>query len=213
MGLADVAMRRVHRRRQTRFAWCAGALAAASVAAVVGGGMLPGGQPDGNRTSGDTAGNPVPGDATGSQPATGPAVGGRGPLPDGSAASCVEQYSPAAVTGRAFAFDGTVSEIGPGRSDRPGAGLGLVGVTFVVNEWFEGGSEATVTVDMPAPDAGGESSPAETPTNAYDVGTRLLVSGEPRWGGPPLTDAIAWGCGFTRYHDEDTAGAWRSAFN
>jgi hypothetical protein len=28
-------------------------------------------------------------------------------------------------------------------------------------------------------------------------GQRLLVSGEPRWGGEPLDDAIAWECGFT----------------
>jgi len=33
---------------------------------------------------------------------------------------------------------------------------------------------------------------------SYGVGSRLLVSGEPRWGGGALTNAIAWGCGFTQ---------------
>jgi hypothetical protein len=41
---------------------------------------------------------------------------------------------------------------------------------------------------------------SESPPS-YSVGTRLLVSRE---------DAIAWGCGFTRYVDEETAAAWRS---
>lgn len=47
---------------------------------------------------------------------------------------------------------------------------------------------------------------------SYGLGTRLLVSGEPRWGGGALTDAMAWGCGFTRYYDKATADNWRAAF-
>jgi hypothetical protein len=48
---------------------------------------------------------------------------------------------------------------------------------------------------------------------AYGIGNRLLVSGMPRRGGAALTDAIAWGCGFTRYYDKATADSWRAAFD
>jgi len=67
-----------------------------------------------------------------------------------------------------------------------------------------------VTLDMtpPQPDRG---QAVLESALSYGVGTRLLVSGEPRWGGAPLTDAIAWGCGFTRYYDPATADAWRNA--
>lgn len=131
--------------------------------------------------------------------------------PGEGGASCVEAYTPGAVATRAFAFDGAVTAIGPGTTDRADAVLGLVAVTFEVREWFGGGTGETVTVDMfppgpDQPDQASESAPS------YGVGTRLLVSGEPRWGGEPLQDAIAWTCGFTRYHDEATAAEWRSAF-
>jgi hypothetical protein len=123
-----------------------------------------------------------------------------GPLPDGGDASCVESYAPQAVAGRSFAFDGEVVRIGPSVSDRgDGGDLNLPGVTFEVREWFSGGEGDTVTVDMQVPDS------------AYGVGSRLLVSGEPRWGGSPLTKPIAWACGFSRYYDTETAAAWRDA--
>lgn len=119
-----------------------------------------------------------------------------------SAALCVAYYSPASVAKRSFAFDGTVLGIAEGTTNRPGMGdVDLIAVTFDVTEWFRGGSEATVTVDMAR--------------RAAAVGDRLLVSGEPRWGGAPLTDAIAWGggeCGdFTQDYDESVAAAWRAA--
>lgn len=46
---------------------------------------------------------------------------------------------------------------------------------------------------------------------AYEVGTRLLVSGESRWGEEILRDGLAWGCGFTRHHDADMASLWADA--
>ena len=119
-----------------------------------------------------------------------------GPLPDTRSGAvpvsgeggCVERYSASAVSGRAFAFDGTVTAIGDGA------------VTFEVAEWFVGEGPASYTVRMRPPTKSGmsESSPS------YFVGTRLLVSGELDG------DPIAWTCGFTRYFDEETAAAWRS---
>lgn len=133
-----------------------------------------------------------------------------GPLAEAGEASCVEEYSPAAVAGRGFAFDGVVVAIGSTVTDRgDGDDLGLDGVTFEVRDWFVGGTGRTVTVDMAPPLAGHEASSADGPS--YAVGSRLLVSGEPRWGGPPLEDPIAWGCGFSRYHDAATADSWENA--
>jgi hypothetical protein len=120
----------------------------------------------------------------------------------------VEAYSPEAVAGRGFAFDGTVTEIGPAGSNRPGVELDLSAVTFRVHTWFRGGTGDTVTVDMDSPGLVSSAGPAVPP---YDVGTRLLVSGEPRWGGAPLDDPIAWSCGFTRPYDPRTAAEWAAA--
>jgi len=194
-GLVSQVRRKVRRRRRVRVAWGAGALAAASVAAFA---VYVESQNDVEL---------MPEVIERQQP---PVIDGAGPLDDGMDASCVEQYSPDAVAGRAFAFDGTVTDIGAGTTDRDEAVLDLAAVTFTVNEWFAGGSDPTITVDMTSPDAGVRSD-GETPT--YGVGTRLLVTGEPRWGGPPLDDAIAWGCDFTRYYDEETADRWRAAFD
>lgn len=117
-----------------------------------------------------------------------------------AAASCVEAYSPDAVASRAFAFDGVIVSLGRSVSDRgDGADLGLPGVTFEVREWFVGGANGTVTVDM------------QLPTEELQVGSRLLVSGEARWGGAPLESPIAWGCGFSIAYDSAEASAWRSA--
>lgn len=189
-GLAAGARYRAGRQRQARLAGAAG------VAVVV---LLAAG------TFSATHDWVVRGDT---RPQAGPStspLGGVGPLPDGAAAGCVESYSPAAVSGRAFAFDGTVTNIGPARTNRPGVELDLANVTFRVNQWFQGGDAATVAVDMTAPDARGitfEGGPS------YGLGTRLLVSGEPRWGGNPLDNAIAWGCGFTRYYAPSEASQW-----
>jgi hypothetical protein len=127
---------------------------------------------------------------------------------------CVEAYSPAAVRQRGFAFDGVVTAIGPSTFRDPGDASAegpppwAVPVTFAVKEWFAGGSGSTVTVDVPAPAAPGRPSNPDS-LLSYSVGSRLLVSGEPRFGGSPLEQAIAWGCGFTRPYDAATAASWR----
>ncbi|QIG42952.1 hypothetical protein G5V58_09425 [Nocardioides anomalus] len=130
------------------------------------------------------------------------------PEAGGAEASCVESYSPEAVAGRAFAFDGVVTDLGRSVTDRDGeADLGFPGVTFEVREWFAGGEGDTVTVDL----QGTGAEPTEGDAAMYDIGSRLLVSGEPRWGGAPLDAPIAWACGFTRAHDAATAADWRAA--
>jgi hypothetical protein len=130
-----------------------------------------------------------------------PTAGRSGSLADDVVESCVESYTPTAVADRAFAFEGVVIDIGQSVSDRgDGGDLSLPGVTFQVNQWFEGGDGSIFTVDLQAPEG------------SYGIGSRLLVSGESRWGEPDLTDAIAWGCGFTRYYDAETAQSWENAF-
>jgi hypothetical protein len=142
-----------------------------------------------------------------------------GPLPDRRTGAvtfaipgtCPESYSTAAVTERDFAFDGTVTAIeGAGTAS---ATTSVVTVAFEVHEWLVGGPEsgpvsgpvsggaATVQVRMPAPQRPQHSEAAPS----YFVGTRLLVSGDDSAG-----ERTAWACGFTRYHDEDTAATWRS---
>lgn len=191
-SLATEVRRVTRRRRRVQLAWGGAATAVAASVAV----------------AAVFVGQPAQ-DSPGNLNAGRPAISGEGAVPDSGMASCVESYDAGnSVTGRAFAFDGTVAAIGPAATDREGLDSGLAGVRFEVNEWFDGGSADTVVVDLTKPDQSG----LEEFPPAYGVGTRLLVSGEPRWGGAPLDDPIAWGCGFTRYYDEATADSWRADF-
>ncbi len=127
------------------------------------------------------------------------------------AASCVEGYDLESLVHRAFAFDGTVAHISDGSADP--RSFGYVDVTFDVHEWFRGGAAEKTIVEMSPPRAEGSAISADYQVTSYEVGSRLLVTGEPRWGGEPLDNAIAWYCGFTRTHDESTATAWRDALH
>lgn len=129
-----------------------------------------------------------------------------GAVQSGQENSCALAYSPQAVRQRAFAFDGTVTRIGA----QPTDSVGYTPVTFRVNEWFRGGSADRVVVGMLLPPKIGGIEEQFAPVR---VGVRLLVSGEPRagTGAQPLDDAVAWGCGFTRFYDQGTAAAWRRA--
>ncbi len=189
--LVEQARRRVRRHRQVRIAWGAGLLVAASVTGVV----VLGGPDD------------APDGVPQSKP---PSSGPTGPVGDSGLTSCAFEYSPRTLADRAFAFDGTAVSVGPARTERPGNGGGYVGTTFEVHEWFAGGSGTTVTIDM-APPADARSDENSEYAPGYALGDRLLVSGEHRWGGATMDDAIAWTCGFTRYYDEATADLWRSA--
>jgi hypothetical protein len=136
-----------------------------------------------------------------------------GPLVDRTMAmaSCARGYSPMALVESAFAFDGTVTGIGPGRTDRrPATGISARrAVTFHVNAWFKGGSGDTAIVDMTQPSMTGKM--FDEPPPSYEVGTRLLVTGTPRGGGAPLDNATARGCGFTRYYSPERAAEWAAA--
>ena len=202
-ALGQGALRRVRHRRHAYVAWATGAAAAmVAAAAVVSGGLL-GGQPVGRPPA-------TPSVASQGPLAIPSGLAPTGPLRSGGNASCVEEYSPTGVARGAFAFDGTITAIGPARTNRPGVELDLAAVTFTVNHWYKGGSRSAVTVDI---DHTGAGKSIEDSAPAYGIGSRLLVSGMPRWGGAALTDAIAWGCGFTRYYDKATADSWRAAFD
>lgn len=204
--LAAGALRKVRRRRRRQAAVASAAIGIVAIAAGALAVADPGRQPPSPPIAAPAHSTTPAGLSTGGPPA-GPT--GRGPVPFGGIEDCVEAYSPAAVAGRAFAFDGTVTAISPSLPDRPDMGRGMVAVTFRVNRWFRGGSGATVSVDWYPP---GQLNSATDPSLAtYGIGSRLLVAGEPRWGGAPLDHAVAWTCGFTRYYDPQTAAAWATA--
>jgi hypothetical protein len=160
----------------------------------------------GERPEGVTASSPTPSEPSGLAAAR----TRTGPVGNDAGALCAQGYAPAGISTRSFAFDGTVTDISPGTSNKPGKGqMDTVAVSFSVTEWWRGGSGFTATVDMPRPGTARHENDESPP--AFQVGTRLLVAGEPRWGGAPLEDAIAWPCGFTRYYDERTAAEWRAA--
>jgi hypothetical protein len=123
----------------------------------------------------------------------------------GTAFDCVERYSPQTLAKRGFAFDGTVLSV-QGRS-AGGAADPYVPVVFQVNRWFRGGHGDRVTVAMFPPGL-----VTSVGNAAYGVGSRLLVSGEARYGGDPLNQPMSWACGFTRWYTETDAGTWEQTF-
>lgn len=119
-------------------------------------------------------------------------------LGSNAAASCVEAYTLSTLANRAFAFDGTVAEIGTTEE------LLYIVVVFEVHEWFwPDGPDRVDVLIMPPGSISSEGGPD------YAEGTRLLITGKPRWGGDPLDDPLAWYCGFSRTHDAETATSWR----
>jgi len=135
------------------------------------------------------------------------------PLAGPSQMSCVTGYTLDHLAERGFAFDGTVVAIEPPAiaGTLPGGELDplpFVNATFEVHEWFKAGDSTitTMTVAMPPPDD------TSAPNGAawWGVGSRLLVTGESRWGTDPLDGPVAWMCGFSRTYDPATANAWRT---
>ncbi|HEV2005845.1 MAG TPA: hypothetical protein VGQ85_04450 [Candidatus Limnocylindrales bacterium] len=119
-------------------------------------------------------------------PAGGPGVGPGGSFGTGSA-SCVEAYTPTALTHRSFAFDGTVSAIS-GES-----------VTFTIGKAFKGAAAQTVTLDAPGM-TGSAITSIGGPKLAVDQ--RYLVAGD---------DHFAWACGYTQPYDAAIAAQWAAA--
>ena len=124
-------------------------------------------------------------------------LGGRGAAPGdqlgGSigtgSASCVEQYSPAALANRTFVFDGTVTGIAGDK------------VTFAVNDGFRGVDGEAITLDAP-----GMTGTAITSAGGPDltVGERYLVAGDA---------TFVWACGFTQPFDATVAAEWSAALD
>ena len=126
-----------------------------------------------------------------------------------AAASCVQTYAPDTLVQRSFAFDGTVTSIEIRKDPRlPEGERAVRWVSFHVHRWFRGGTAPEVAVWI-------ENLNIESSIGAVEAepGTRLLVSGEPRWGGDALDDPIAWPCGFTQPWTEEAAAEWETAFS
>ena len=121
----------------------------------------------------------------------------------GSAGSCALEFNKSTLRDRAWAFDRTVESIGVTTDSRLGA---VPSATFAVRRWYKGGVGDRVTIQY---DAGAISELAPS----AGVGNRMLVSGEPRWGGQPLDDPVAWGCGFSSKWTETTERTWTDAFS
>ena len=124
-----------------------------------------------------------------------------------TSALCVEVYSPETLSNRSFAFDGTVTAIETRTDPKlPEGENESQWLTFDVHEWYLGGSEPSVGVWVD-----GLNVETTVGTITAEVGTRLLVAGEPRWGGRPLEDPLAWSCGFTQQWSEEAAAEWEAA--
>ena len=119
-----------------------------------------------------------------------------------TAASCVSGYDTTILAQRTWAFDGTLVSLGVLEDSHLGS---VPSATFSVNHWYRGGSGDQVTVQF-------EMGPISEFVPEVGAGTRLLVTGEPRWGGQPLDDPVAWACGFTQPWTADAAASWANAF-
>jgi len=178
-------MRPVQRQRRVRWA-IAGAGVSLAVAAVAVGSVL----------------LPAQSDAPAGSGSANVAADRRGALPNFGKADCEPPNSAADVASRAMSFDGTVTAVGAPIADQPHPEEGYLPVTFTVNEWFRGGNGTSIIVAMRPPLAPGEIA-------GEPLGTRLLISGERD--DPALGSMLAYGCGYSRYYDQQTATAWRTA--
>ena len=138
---------------------------------------------------------------------------------EGSATSgsCVEVYSVETLKNRSFAFDGTITAVEP----RPDTAMGGYGegegptmpwATFKVNRWYKGGSGGEAGVWLRGAQIGGTDAPVTSGRSiTAEVGTRLLVAGEPIGVGDAPEEWIAWLCGFTQPYTPEAAAAWETA--
>lgn len=108
--------------------------------------------------------------------------------PIAAAAMCAEFYDLEKLAARDVAFDGTVASADGDE------------VTFTVNNWFTGGSEASVTLTAMGIAPGTITSAG----SALEVGERYLVSG---------SGGNVWSCGFTMTYDTGIADDWAAVFS
>jgi hypothetical protein len=109
---------------------------------------------------------------------------------------CVEQYSPATLEHRSYAFEGVISDVqGPADPDSPDPADLTTTITFDVLRWFWGGSgsEASRRTYAVASSAGELDG---------SVGARLLVSGD---------EDFVWACGFTQPATEQGRSEFEAA--
>ncbi|MEV0795754.1 hypothetical protein [Kribbella sp. NPDC050459] len=184
--------------------------ATATAAAVIGGVAIHRGtsEPDPVAVPGPTSSAPRPSTTSPRPSTTSPRSSATSPRPSqGIAGSCAVGYSPAELKKRAFAFDGTVEKA----VRAPDAAFPSYLLTFTVHEWFKpvgGGRTVTVRTATP-PQGSGYQVSVDFPD--YTVGRRLLIAGEPQWGGAdPLKDPYAFGCGFSRAYAPGDAATWRT---
>jgi hypothetical protein len=124
------------------------------------------------------------------------------PVAVSSSGSCVAEPTESTLSQRSWAFDGTVESIGVTHDSRLGS---VPSATFSVHRWFKGGHDEKVTLQYEAGSIS-EFVPATGP------GVRMLVAGDPRWGGQPLDDPVAWGCGFSLPWTDAAERAWAESF-
>ena len=138
---------------------------------------------------------------------------------EGSATSgsCVEVYSAETLKNRSFAFDGAITAVEPRPDpamggDVQGEGPTMPWAMFKVNRWYKGGSGGEAGVWLQGVQTGGGDAPMSSAGSiTAEVGTRLLVAGEPIGVGDAPEQWIAWVCGFTQPYTAEAAAAWESA--
>ncbi|HSH77700.1 MAG TPA: hypothetical protein VLA19_04110 [Herpetosiphonaceae bacterium] len=134
-----------------------------------------------------------------------------------SSGSCVEVYSAETLKNRSFAFDGTITAVEPRPDpsmggDGQGEGPTMPWATFKVNRWYKGGSGGEAGVWLQGAQTGGADAPVTSAGSiTAEVGTRLLVAGEPIGVGDAPEQWIAWVCGFTQPYTAEAAAAWEAA--
>ena len=130
------------------------------------------------------------------EPSSGPSPRS-GPLPAAPGEGCPGADDEAGLSARAVAVDATVESV-----RRHGRRVGLH-----VTEWLRGGSAEALEV-AGLGDPGSETDPAPASGPAYDVGTRLLISGQYAADG----SLVVPHCGSTRYWTREELATWREIF-
>ncbi len=83
-------------------------------------------------------------------------------------------------------------------------------MTLQIHEWFRPGRGARLTTVRTYNPPERTANQVSVDFPEYTIGSRLLITGEPQWGGAdPLKDAYAFGCGYSRTYTAADAATWR----